>query len=189
MPRHLRLPAGLLTPDSHLLLGFHLIQEIAAQRERKASSTPHPSMGPPPARQDGQEHTVLPPDHARCAVLEETGAGRARAAGTAVAWNVAGAGERGGRPGHSEPRVPYHEPGGRGQPRRAPREESDRLRLCFGKSRLAACRPRAWSPEPSQGAFRTVSTRRMSLKGALWHRAGKDMCAGGKQRNSAGLPQ
>lgn len=85
-------------------------------------------MGPPIAWQDGQEHAVLLSDHARCAVLEETGAGHAHMAGTAMGWNMAGTcwRER-GRAGHSEPRVPYHKPGGLRQPRRAPREESDRL--------------------------------------------------------------
>lgn len=88
-------------------------------------------------------------------------------AGTAMGWNMAGTcWRKRGWAGHSEPRVPYHKPGGLRQPRRAPREESDRLGQCFGKSRVAAWRPQAWSLEPSQGAFRTVSTRRRSLEGS-----------------------
>lgn len=81
-------------------------------------------------------------------MLEKTGAGRAHAVGTAVGWNTAGAGGR-GRAGHSEPLVPSHEPGGLRQTRRAPREESNRLRLCLRKSRVAASRPQARSLEPS----------------------------------------
>lgn len=34
-----------------------------------------------------------------------------------------------------------------------------------------------------------MSTRRRSLKGALWQKTGKDVCAGGKARTSAGLSQ
>lgn len=45
--------------------------------------------------------------------------------------------------------------GGHGYPDRAPTRDSDKLRLCLGKSTVAERRPRAWSP----GVLSTVHMR------------------------------